>query len=486
MARPTNKQAQAQQKIGFSPDFAFGIDPRQTFIPMLSGINLLREMERMWETDDTVGAMRWCIETTLGQVEFKFVPQVDGKDNENDAEAVRLADWANTCLSDQFSMADHIEEALTMMPYGFAPCEIITKQRDGVESNFNDKYWGIKKIPLRDQMTVFGWNYTPDQDLATMRQMSYQGTADIPYWKLLHYRTTSVLNRPMGRPMMLNAYRVWRLKNKIQDAEAIGIERDLCGLPMFKIPKAILQAARERKPDGSPTDEAAEALEWIANANKAVSDMRFNRSGGLVLPSDTFFEETADATASGAGDRTPMFDFKIVTTAGQRSIDTRTAARDYDRAMARVAMMQFLHLGDRSTGSYAMSDDQSSMAVRSLMHMAMKIADEFSKKTIGLLWMINAFDPRYKPRLRASEISKDSLQQVAAVLGSLGKAGGFWESDADMRIGIAKLINIPYSREAQTDAAGTAKKTAEMEAVAPKPTFGAAPVAKSGDDDEGA
>ena len=484
MARTSRKQSEASRSIGHSPQYGFGVDVSAApFIPMLTGLNLYREMERMWETDETVGAMDWCIQTTMAKVDWRMIPQVDGKDNDADPQAVKWADWAQTMLEDMaFSMPEHIEEALTMLKFGFAGCEIITKQRDGLNSRYNDKYYGISKLPLRDQHTIVGWQYDTQQNLTAMQQMSWEGSATIPLYKTLHFRTTSVLNRPQGRPMLLNAYRPWRLKNKIQDAEAIGIERDLCGIPMFKIPRAVINAAREVKQDGSPTDEAIEAQAYIRNAQKAVTDMRFNKSGGLVMPSDTFFEETNDG--GGGGDRTPMFDFKIMTTAGQRSIDTRTAARDYDRAIARAAMMQFLHLGDRSTGSYAMSDDQSSMAVSSLMAIAMKIAAQWNKTLLPLMWTINNFDPRYMPRLRASDISKDGLQAIAAVLGALGKSGGLWESDADMRIGFSKLINIPFSREAQIEAAGTAQKAAAAAATAPKPTFGASAPAKPGSEDE--
>lgn len=483
MARPTTQQSQSKQIIGQSPNFAFGFDARASFLPTLSGLNLLREMERMHETDETVGAMDWCINTTMAQVDWTFVPQVEGQDNDKDAEAVKWADWAKTLLGDmKFSMMEHIEEAMMMARFGFAPCEIVTKQRDGVNSKHSDNYYGIEQLPLRDPQTIFGWGYDNRQNLTSMRQMSPTGGGDIPLWKVLHFRFSSVFDRPQGRPMMLNAYRVWRLKNKVQDAEAIGIERDLCGLPMFRMPKAIIQQAMEvDKASKAPTQAALEAQMWIANANKAVTDMRFNKSGGLLLPSDTFFDETSDG--AGSGDRTPMFDFKIVTTAGQRSIDTRTVVRDYDRAIARVAMMQFLHLGERSTGSFALSDDQSGMAISSFMALAMKIAGEWNKKVVPLIWSTNGFDPRYMPRLRASDISKDSLQVVAQVLGALGKSGGLWESDAEMRIGIAKKANIPYNREAQQTAAATAAQRAVTEATAPKPTFGSTPDGNRSDEE---
>jgi hypothetical protein len=233
----------------------------------------------------------------------------------------------------------------------------------------------------------------------------------------------------------------------------------------------VLEASREQNTDGTPTRDALVAQGKLQSAIKAVRDLRFNQSGGLILPSDTFFEDTSEA--GGPGDRTPKWDFKLITTAGQRSIDTRTAARDYDRAIARIMMMQFLHLGDRSGGSYALSDDQSSLAVGSLMALAMKVAAEWNAKVIKLVWTVNSKDPKYMPRMRASDISKDGLQAIGQLLQGIGRATGLWEGDADMRMQLAELAGLTADRTSQASLADAALKLAEN--PVPAPTFGAKP-----------
>lgn len=497
MARPSNRQAASIRELGVADVFHVSSLQFSDFelIEGWSGPEVRRQLSIMANRDETVGAMNWCITSTMGQVEWKHVPRVDGRDDDDDAEAVRMAEWCDGLLEDMaHTMQDHVEEALSMTTFGFAPCEIVLKRRDGVDSIYNDGLYGIAKLPLRDQLSVMDWLYQGN-DAIGFRQQTLAGSATIPLWKTLHYRTTSRLDRPEGRPMLLNALRVWKLKEKIQDSEAIGIDRDLCGLPVFKIPEEIIEQANETidDPDNPGTQilspAAISARSRIAQAAAAVKDMRFNRSGGIVIPSDTYGSDED----SESKDRTPKWDFSLVTTAGQRSIDTRTAARDYDRAIARVCMMQFLHLGDRSTGSYAMSDDQSSMAVRSLMALALKIAKEWTKKLIPLIWEVNGFDKRYMPRLRATEISKDGITQIGALLAGLGKSVGLWEADVDMRMALAKLMNLPADIKAQQAAVERAAKAQEklgepdpapIVASRPKPVAANANKNAVGDDDE--
>jgi hypothetical protein len=262
----------------------------------------------------------------------------------------------------------------------------------------------------------------------------------------------------------MNVHRVWRLKQQIQDSEIIGIDRDLCGLPVFKVPKAVLEQADEVNEDGSPTEEALAAKAIVQDAIKAVSDLRFNRSGGLVIPSDTFAQDVE-------GDRALQYDFKLVTSAGQRSIDTRTAARDYDRAIARVLMMQFLHLGDRSTGSFALSADQSDIGVRAISTIAKKIAIEFNRKAVPLIWMMNALDPRYMPRLRVSDLNKDGIVQIGKFLNDVAGAADLWAADPVARRSILNSANIPFDPTAQAAAAERFVETQNT----PAPTFGRLP-----------
>lgn len=467
MARPRKQVTDATTELGLPQDWNIS-QARGDLIPGLSGYQMMREMELMATTDETVGSMLWAIASIMAQVGWEHEPQVDGKLATTDPEAVRWAELADGLLVDmQHSWGDYVDDALNMIWAGFSLSEMVMKQRVPGQSRFDDGYYGFDRLSLRDPLTIWGWLYDqPHKNVVAAQQMTYWGSATLPTWKCLHARPTMAPERPVGRSLLRAAHRVWRLKMRIQDSEAIGIERELTGLPIARVPAEDLNTAGLKDPtNGKPTPEALVAQARISAMIRAATDMRLNKSGGLVLPSDTFAEDVD-------GDRTRKYDFSILTSTGQRAIDARTAARDYDRSIARVVMMQFLHLGDRSTGSFGLSDDQSSMAIRAMMALALKIGQEWDRKALALVWSINGFPNRYRPSLRPQGVSKDGVVAIGQFLGGLAKAGALWESDTRARISILKTAGIDYDDDAQAAAAGTAQTAAETNATQPKPTSG--------------
>lgn len=430
-------------------------------------------MYLMAETDETVGAMLYCIATTMRQIDWIYVPCVDGVPAEEDAEAKRFAEIFTSMMSDMNRpFGEHVEDMLTMLWAGFAPVELITKRRTSLDSRYTDGLYGIRALNLIDQTSIWDWVYEADE-LVGFKQMGPKviGNGLVPMSKVLNYRTSSQYNRPWGKALLKPAWRAWRLKRKIQDSEALGIERELCGLPIFEMPESVIAEQFETEADGTtPTENAKRAQAMVQNAQSATRDMRLNKSGGLVIPSDTYGDEFE------SGSTVRKYNFRIQTTGGQRSVDSRTAARDYDHAIARVAMMQFLTLGQRSGGSYSLSDDQSSMAVNSIMALAKILADQWNEKSVPLLANVNAMPAKYRPKLKHSEVNKNGIVQLGQFLSGIAKAEALWGADIKAREGLLKAGNIPYDHDAQVRAAKTFEKTSEMNSE-PPPTPVVAPAA---------
>ncbi len=90
----------------------------------------------------------------------------------------------------------------------------------------------------------------------------------------MHFVTTPLKNSPEGRSILRNAYTSYYRKEKIEEIEAIGIERDLAGLPIKWVPPEIHQASAT--PDPKAT---------LTAIQKMVRDTAFNeQAGGLRLP----------------------------------------------------------------------------------------------------------------------------------------------------------------------------------------------------------
>lgn len=437
---------EAKTEIGYPIDYVHG-GGRTGFVPELDvAAGGLLKLEKMAKTDETIGAMLFVIGSTLTQLEWSHTPCVGGREVARDDpeydKAREFAEFADSCLEDmEHSFVEHVEEALTMIWAGFAPCEIVLKKRDGVDSRFDDGRWGFKELPLRDQHSITDW--VPDErgkPIRMVQQTTQGGRVEIPLYKVLHYRTSRVLNDPWGFSLLHACYRPWFLKQRIQESEAVGIDRELCGMPMFKIPSEELVTAARIDADGAPTAEANAARSRIDAAIKAATRMRYNQNAGLVLPSDVYEDGNGELT------NVAKWSFEIVASSGQRSIDARTAARDYDRGMARTLLFQFLHLGDRAGGSNALSEDQSSLALRSLKAIALKISGEFNRKALPLLWLVNALPKKYLPKLEPGPITEETAEQLGLFLQRLGDAEPIIADDPALQDALFAKVGLRASR----------------------------------------
>lgn len=398
----------------------------------------IKELMMMGEMDETVAAMMYAIETTLAQVEWRHEACVDGEESK-DPKAIEAAEFADTILSDmETSFDEYVENALSFLLGGFDVSEVLFRQRLKDEgSRFTDGLWTVKSIVQREQTSITGW-VVKDGAITGVKQSSTTGEKIIPIAKVLHLTVRGGPNKPEGRSLFRSAYRPYLLKRRIQDSEAIGVERDLCGLPVMKMPMADIEAATLRP----ETDEGKMAAARVKAAQAAVSDMRLNEAGGLVIPSDTYEDENGKPGA------VPLYDFRIVTSGGSRTIDTRGAIREYDLSITRIAMMQFLRLGDRAGGSYALSDTQSSLALRSIRAIVKKIKFEWRKKVLTALWLLNGMDMRYLPKLGSSAITEDSLEEIGKFLEALASAKELLDEDAELSEDMKSRLGARRSRTA--------------------------------------
>lgn len=412
------------------------VGQNDTMVPALQGHRGLAEIAKMVATDDTIGAMMWATETTLAQVQWKHEARDNGKPS-TDPKAVEAADFANSLLKDMaHSFTDHVEDAVTMIPYGFSVSEIQFKRRDGVNSRFDDDLWGIDCLMHMEQKATSGWG-TRDGKAVSYKAMTTTGEKVIPLATALHYTIRGNLARPAGRTLFSNLHRSWTFKNNIQESEVIGIRRELAGLPIAKVPKDDLDKALKGKlaGDAATVDQKA-AQARIEAMLKAATKMRFNETAGMVIPSDPYPGKDGDLT------NVPQYAFDILTGAGQRTVDTNSAIGRYDRAIARGLMMQFLHLGDRSTGSYNLSENQSSLALRSMRALIGKIREEWQRKVLRTIWALNGLDLRWLPDMVTSPITEDDLNTVGQFLDRLASSMDLLNQEPGLKKAMFERVGV--------------------------------------------
>lgn len=389
---------------------------REEFLPQLVGRQASRVYREMSDNDATVGAVLFAIGQSLRQIEWRVLPASDKPD------AKEAADFVETLMDDMsHTWPDFVSEAQTKLTYGFAPFEICYKRRSGRQpalgpngkrlpkSKFDDGKVGIAKLPLRGQDTVIKWFFDEDGDVQGMTQQPYVGpTVDIPIQKLLLLRPSAHKNNPEGRSILRNSYRPWYFLKRLEEQEAICLER-MSGTPEYRVPNSLLVAAASNDP------MAMQALEQF---KKIITNLRIDEQMGLITPSDTF--QNADGTMSAV----PMYEFKYTVPQGSRSsVNFDPSISRYKLDIMTSVLSDFLVLGQSSRGTQSLADTKVDLFFQSQEGWAQSDADVLNDNLLPSIWEMNAFDPDLMPRWEPDMPQRVDLDGLSNFIFRLSQAG---------------------------------------------------------------
>lgn len=394
------------------------------FVTLLSGTRGRRTLREMAENDPVVGSILYAIEKVIARLDWR----VDAAGSEpGDQEA---AEFIQSCFDDMSESWDStLTNILSMIVYGWSWHEIVYKQRMGPDqkdpakrSAFSDGKIGWRKWPIRAQESLFQWEFDNDGGIQAMVQMDPsggRGTVIIPVEKSLLFRTTAAKGNPEGRSLLRNAFRPWYFKRRIEEIEAVGIERDLAGLPVADVPAEYLN------PNATVEQQAV-----LAAVQQIVTNIKRNEQEGVVFP----------AVYDEQGHR--VFDLRLLSTGGQRQFDTDKVITRYDQRIAMTVLADFILLGHERVGSFALGSskiDLWSMAVDAL---AKSIAEVVNTHAIPRLLRLNAMSVTAPPTLTYGEVAHVDLAEIADFVQKL-TASGVLTPDANLEGYLRQVSGLP-------------------------------------------
>jgi phage gp29-like protein len=354
--------------------------------------------------------MLFAVEKVITRLEWRVDPYSDdSSDGDVKPEDKEAAAFIESCIHDMSDSWDAtLSQILSMLVFGFSYHEIVYKIRKGDSndpkrrSKHNDGKIGWRKMPIRAQETLFRWEIDADGGIQAMVQVdpSTGGIHTIPIDKALLFRTVTTKNNPEGRSILRNAYRPWFFKRRIEEIEAIGIERDLAGLPVAYLPPEYLSSSA-----------SAEQQAVLASIQSIVTSIKRNEQEGIVMP----------AMYDDAGHK--MFDLQLLSSGGSRQFDTDKIINRYDQRMSMSILSDFILLGSDRVGSYALGAskmDLWSMAVDSI---AKNIAEVMNQYAIPRLMKLNGMDVSRAPYLTYGEVSHVDLTEISDFVTKLAQAG---------------------------------------------------------------
>lgn len=402
----------------------------EEFLPELRGLRGRATLREMADNDPVVGAGLLAIDLSVRQVSWTVVPA-----DESPA-AVEVADFCRSCLDDMATTwPETLSEALSMLVFGFSLLEDVFKYRrgdrvpdDAAPSKFTDGRLGWASLPIRGQEALVSWDYDEASGrLESITQLSLDsvGLRTVPMGRLLHFRTKASKDNPEGRPVLRNAYRSWWMKRRIEEIEAVGVERDLAGLPIAWVPPRLLSA------DASANEKIL--LERIRGTIRAV---RRNESEGLVWPLDY------DA------DGRKIYDLTLLSSGGARQFDTSKVIGRYDHRILLSMLADFLLFGAESsaglsTGSAAEARTEFfQAAVTAWVDM---IAAEFTDVGFRRLTLYNGWPSQLTPTLKPGPVAEMPWSEVVDSILKLAQAGAPLFPDPELLGHLLSRLDVPWS-----------------------------------------
>lgn len=403
---------------------------QEEFITQLRGPRGMAMFREMYDNDAVVQAAITAIVMPIQQVTWRFQPA------SADPEAVRIAKFFEDAIEDmEFSFKQSVLDWLSMLRFGHSVAEIVLKVRRGdvndpmFRSKFNDGLVGWRKIPVRAQESLLQWDFQPNGDPLAMIQVPppMYDRRYIPLSKCVHFRTTIEKNNPEGRSILRSAYFPYYFKKKLCEIEAIGLERDLNGLPSIGCPAEILNAT---------SGPLAALKSTLMNIVKTV---RKDEQGGVLYPLQ--YDEKGH----------PKYEFKLISTQGTRAHDTTAIISRYKQDILTCMLADFLTIGHTAVGSRALADPKIDFFFLSVNAILDNISDTFTAQAVRPLMVVNQFPTELTPKLVHGEASNPNLQLMGQFVQALAAAGMPLFPDDSLENYLRGLAKLPQKEEAGMD-----------------------------------
>jgi hypothetical protein len=247
----------------------------EEFLRDLRGQKADKIYQEMANNSPVIGGALWLIESLLRRVTWEFRPRAGGSD--------RYVEFFEQCRNDmETSWDEFISETIAMAIHGFLPVELVYKVRRGpkapegsLRSEFDDGMIGWRDFATRSPDSRDEWVFDDFGNVIAMIQEveTDPKTRIIPWDKVMNLRLRSRKNSPEGLSILRHAYMPYFFWKKLQQVEAIGIERSLAGYPKFTAPGRGIRA-------GQPEQLAGRA---DASVGAAGSAARARRNGRPLL-----------------------------------------------------------------------------------------------------------------------------------------------------------------------------------------------------------
>lgn len=400
---------------------------------------------RTMAQDATIAAALSLFEMMVSRVEWNIDLGIDPD------EAMKArGQFLEECMHDMdHTWRNFIQEVTSAFTYGFSVHEKVYRRRlheNG--SQYNDNKVGIKKLPVRSQDTINKWLFSEDgRELIGVQQSlsnimgggerylnlasaSGTGLIDIPRKKFMLFRVDAKRDNPEGNSPLRACYHAWKYRTLLEEQEAIGVSRDMNGMPTLYLPPRYMSE------DASPNEKRI--YEYYKNV---IRNIQMNEQSGLILPQ-----------AFDPDSRQPLFKFELTSTQGSKQYDTDTIIKRWDNKILMTLFADMLKMGQDQVGSYSLAGAKTNIMAMAIEARLQEIQDVLNNDLVKQLFALNGVEPGTPlPKLQYGDLDEVDLDEFSKAIQRIGSVGGL-ERDREVMNKIRVALKIkPRSMDEPVD-----------------------------------
>lgn len=409
-------------EIGSSGTESYGGYTAEEYLSSLRGSQRADIFDQMRRSDPQIKMILNAVKNPIKAASWAVEPGDDTPEAKADAELVEQI------LFKDIAWKQFLNEALTVLEFGFAPFEITHKVV--LNSRRFGSYNSLRKLGWRSPKTIERFHLDSSGGLEKLAQYAYGDTGkivDIPAQFLLLFTLDREGSNYEGISALRPCYGSWFRKNTYLKLNAIGIEKAAVPTPIGKYPAGA--------------ENSKQYLNFV-NVLKAYTTHQANY---ITIPEGWSIELNNNT-----------FDPQKV----EISIDNE------DKRMVKAFLANFLELGMNGSGAYALSNDLSDFFLGGIEHIAGLICEGINQDLIPNLVKMNRGPRETYPVLKASGISDKAGKELAEVLEILVRAG-LLDKDDLLVEHVRRRFNLPKKVEVIDTTATTLPAGAPAAASAP-------------------
>lgn len=407
----------------------------------LRGLNGKRTFKRM-SYDPTIAAANNIIDIMIGKVQWNVkVPEDAPEASQRHADFIK---WSMHNMNDM-TWKDFISEVGSYRTYGFSLFEKNYTQVTEGEYAGRLKW---KNIAPRSQETLTKWAFSEDtreligvwQDISQVNsnfnlstiaspRARAQNRIGIPRGKFVLFRFNPKRNNPEGTSPLMGCYKPWKYKSLIEEYEAVGIAKDMGGIPKVGIDVEYLAKA-----SADPNSQEAKV---VAQFKKDAANLHAGEQQYVIEP--IAYDESGNK----------LFSFELIGIQGsgkQYNTDDIIKRKQGEILMAYLA--DVLRLGNDSHGSFSLADSKTALLSHAIEYHLQIIADTINNDLFPSLLRRNGIDlPKEEmPYLDFDDLESVDLDEFSKFIQRLG-AAGLAPKDKDFLNEIFQKADIEYRVE---------------------------------------